>query len=164
MKLETQNLKPKSGREQIILYAPLLIWIGVIFVLSSGQGSSTRTSLIIRPILEFLFPAATEETLQLYHGLIRKCAHLTEYAVLGFLACRAFVRLSEPSLRKYFYLLAVALVVIVAASDEFSQSFNPARTGSSIDALIDVAGGLLGIVVYAFWSRKRLRESIPARL
>ena len=157
MKLETRNQKPKSRREQFILYAPLFIWIGVIFLLSSGQGASTRTSLIIRPILEFLFPAATEETLQLYHGLIRKCAHLTEYAVLGLLACRAFVRISAPSLQKYFYLLAIALVVIVAASDEFSQSFNPARTGSPLDALIDVSGGLLGIVVYVMWTRRQSR-------
>ena len=33
MKLETRNQKLNSRREQIILYAPLFIWIGVIFFL-----------------------------------------------------------------------------------------------------------------------------------
>ena len=155
MKLETRNEKPKSRREQIILYAPLLIWIGVIFFLSSGQGSSTRTSFIIRPLLEFLFPTATQETLQLYHGFIRKCAHLSEYAVLGLLACRAFINLSTATSRKYIYLLAAGLVVAVASADEFNQSFNPERTGSPVDVLIDISGGVFGILVYLIWARRR---------
>ena len=159
MKLETRNQKPKSRREQIILYAPLLIWIGVIFLLSSGQGASTRTSLIIRPILEFLFPTAPEETLQLYHGLIRKCAHLTEYAILGLLACRSFINLSAASFRKYYYLLAAVLVFIVASADEFNQSFNPERTSSPIDVLIDLTGGVCGILIFLLWTRKRSRKS-----
>lgn len=159
LKLETKNQKPKSGREQIILYAPLFIWICVIFFLSSGQGSSVRTSLIIRPLLEFLFPTAPEETLQLYHGFIRKCAHLTEYAILGLLACRAFVSLSAAALRKYFYLLAAALVLAVASADEFNQSFNPDRTGSAVDVLIDVTGGLIGIVIFTLWLRRALRRN-----
>jgi len=161
LKRETTNQKLKGRREQIILYAPLLIWIGVIFLLSSGQGSSTRTSIIIRPLLEFLFPTATEETLQLYHGLIRKCAHLSEYAVLGLLACRAFKNISADTARKYFYLLAGGLVVAVATADEFNQSFNPERTGSPVDVLIDISGGLFGILLFVLWSRKRSRVATP---
>jgi VanZ family protein len=154
LKLETRNQKPKSRREQIILYAPLFIWIGVILFLGTGQGASARTSLIIRPILEFLFPTAPEETLQFYHGIIRKCAHLTEYGVLGLLACRAFVTLSAATLRKYFYILAVALVLIVASADEFNQSFNPERTSSPIDVLIDLSGGTFATLIYVIWSRR----------
>ena len=75
-----------------MLYAPLFLWIGVIFLLSSGSGSSAATSRIIRPLLEFLFPTASEESLQLMHFYIRKCAHFTEYAVLGYWALRAFTR------------------------------------------------------------------------
>jgi VanZ family protein len=148
LKLETRNQKPKSRREQITLYAPLFIWIGVILFLGSGQGSMTRTSLIIRPVLEFLFPAATEETLLLYHGLIRKGAHFTEYAVLGFLASRAFARMRTAFFRKYFYLAAAALVLLVAGLDELIQSFNPARTGAILDVAIDLTGGLTAIVLY----------------
>jgi VanZ family protein len=132
-----------------MLYAPLFIWIGVIFLLSSGQGASTRTSIIIRPILEFLFPAATEETIQLYHGFIRKCAHFTEYAVLGVLACRAFAGFQQ--LRFENTLLACGrLRLAISSADEFNQSFNPERTGSPVDVLIDLSGGLFGYFIYVF--------------
>ena len=158
MKLETRNQELKNkGREQLILYAPLIIWIGVIFFLSSGQGSSTRTSIIIRPILEFLFPAASFETIALYHGLIRKLAHFTEYAVLGFLASRAFAGSSGSFLLRHYYLGAGSLVLLVAASDEFNQSFNPERTGSPIDTLIDICGGLAAIVFHYLFSKSRNR-------
>ena len=155
MKPETRNQKPKSRREQFILYAPLFIWIVVIFFLSSGQGSSTRTSLIIRPILEFLFPNASFETIALYHGIIRKCAHFTEYAVLGLLACRAFAASVVDSIRRYFPLLAVGIVVIVAASDEFNQSFNPERTSSLVDVMIDACGGITSALIYSLATRGR---------
>jgi len=162
LKLETRNQKPKSRREQIMLYAPLFIWISVILFLGTGQGASARTSLIIRPILEFLFPAAPEETLQLYHGIIRKCAHLTEYGILGLLACRAFVTLSAASLRKYFYVLAVVLVLIVASADEFNQSFNPERTSSPIDVLLDVVGGGIAVIFSSVRKRSRRKNGSDA--
>jgi hypothetical protein len=100
-KVPDESAQKIKRRERFILYAPLLIWIGVIFLLSSGQGASSRTSLIIRPILEFLFPAALPETIDFYHGVIRKFAHFTEYAVLGLLACRAFAKTHQASLRRF---------------------------------------------------------------
>ena len=148
---DEKTRKYKGRREQIILYAPLFIWICVILFLGSGQGSMTRTSLIIRPLLEFLFPTATEETLQIYHGLIRKCAHLTEYAVLGFLATRALIRSFRIGKA---VLLAAGLVVFVAATDEMIQSLNPERTGAAIDVLIDLSGGLAAILVYSLLRRR----------
>src|SRR5687768_14414444 len=137
-----------NRREQLMLYAPLLIWIGVIFFLSSSQGSMSHTSRIIRPVLEFLFPGAPEETLQFYHGIIRKLAHFSEYAVLGLLACRALTRLHSNFLVNARYLIAAALVMLVAGIDEFNQSFNPARTGSLFDVMIDISGGVFAIVLF----------------
>jgi VanZ family protein len=130
-------------------YLPLFVWIGVIFFLSSGQGSMSQTSRIIRPLLEFLFPSATPETILFYHGIIRKLAHLTEYAVLGFLACRAFAAFRRP------FICAALLVLAVAAIDETNQSFNPARTGSQVDVLIDLSGGLVAIGLSWIWMRRR---------
>ncbi len=159
-KLETRNEKPETNkwREQLMLYAPLLFWIGVIFFLSSGQGSMSQTSRIIRPILEFLFPTAPEETLILYHGLIRKLAHLTEYAILGLLASRAFTRSKSNLLNKAPYVLAGAVVIFVAVLDELNQSFNPARTGSPFDSLIDITGGVFAIILFYLFSRRPARR------
>ena len=108
-----------------------------------------QTSRIIRPVLEFLFPSASSETLLFYHGGIRKLAHFTEYAVLGALACRAFAELmSRP------FLFAAGLVILVAVLDETNQSFNPLRTGSPFDVLIDVSGGVVAIVVFYLLTKR----------
>ncbi len=97
--------------------------------------------MLIRPILDFLFPNASEETLQLYHAYIRKAAHFTEYGVLGALAFRAFIRVFNGPV--YFW--AFLVVITIATIDEFNQSFNTARTGSPYDVLIDCVGGLFAI-------------------
>ncbi len=88
--MEKRSVQNLSWRERLWLYAPLFLWIGVIFYLSSSQGAMSNTSRFIRPFLEWMFPFATEETLQIYHGYIRKFAHFFEYAMLGFFASRAF--------------------------------------------------------------------------
>ena len=150
--LETRNKKPETTRrrEQFMLYAPLVIWIGVIFFLSSSQGSMTETSRIIRPLLEFFFPAASPDTLTFYHGIIRKLAHVTEYAILGVLSMRAFV--SGRTV-----LAASVILIAVASIDEINQSFNPARTGSPVDVLLDLAGGFTAVVVVALARGRRRR-------
>ena len=140
--------------DRVWRFAPLLLWIGVIFFMSSSQGSLSQTSRIIRPILEFLFPAESPETITLYHGIIRKFAHFAEYAVLGLLASRAF---TESVFRWRPYVLAVLLVCVVAAIDETNQSFNPNRTGSAVDVLIDVLGGLTAVGFY-YWLSVRRRS------
>jgi VanZ family protein len=123
-------------------YAPLFIWVVIIFGLGSGLGAATETSRIIRPLLEFLFPDALPETLAAYHGYIRKFAHFAEYAMLAFLAYRAF----RPWRAFLFSFLLVALVAIL---DETNQSFINTRTASPYDVLLDISGGVA--MLFAIW-------------
>ena len=123
-------------------FAPLFLWISVIFYLSSSSGSMTETSRFVRPLLTFLFPSATEDVLLNYHFYIRKLAHITEYAVLGFLAVRAFPGTTSA------FAIASLTVVLVAAADEFNQSFQSSRTSSAGDVLLDCFGGMLAICLY----------------
>lgn len=146
-----------SGRDRLLVYAPLLLWIGVIFLLSGSHGSLSETSRIIRPILEFLFPDAAPETLIFYHASIRKLAHFLEYAVLAFFAVRAFKR--TPALSAHRYRFALLLVSLVAVIDELTQSLNPARTGSPVDVLIDITGGLTMVAVAYLTERRRARRT-----
>ena len=148
----------KSGRRGwLTIYAPLYIWIAVIFFLGSGQGSMSNTSLIIRPLLEFFFPSASPETLLVYHGYIRKLAHFTEYAILAILAARAIPYTFGNRARWKIYLAALATVLVVASVDEFKQSFEPSRTSSPVDVLIDLSGGVVAIGL--FWLIKRRQSS-----
>jgi VanZ family protein len=154
--VEITNIQ--NRRERFFRYAPLILWIGVVLFLSTGQASMSQTSRIVRPILEFLFPNTPEETLIIYHAFIRKCAHFTEYAVLAFWAARAFGGSSRNVLRKYWFIFSFLLVFSVASIDETNQSFNSARTGSQWDVLLDVSGGsamILMLALYKTFMRKR---------
>jgi len=143
----TENLN--RWRVTIIAYAPLFVWIGVIFYLSSGQGSMEQTSRFIRPLLEFLFPTATEETLSLYHGFIRKFAHLAEYAVLAYMAFRAISLKFPLTTSPRLFIYPLILVAFVASFDEINQSFEVSRTSSLFDVLIDVSGGV--VMTFLLW-------------
>lgn len=148
-------------RGRFIRYAPLVLWVGVIFLLSSSTGSMSETSRFIRPLLEFLFPSASDETLRVIHGYIRKSAHLTEYALLAFLAYRALAAATHDILRHGRFLIPLVIVLSVASIDEFNQSFNTARTGSGWDVLLDAAGGILMIAFLLMLEKTRLVKDRP---
>jgi VanZ family protein len=142
------EIEKKIWRGRFIRYAPLILWMTVIFTASSTAGASQNTSMIIRPLLEWLFPGAPPATLDVYHGYIRKLAHFTEYGILGFFAARAFWYSSQTVLQKFWFVWAFLFVAFVASVDEYNQSYNPLRTGSGYDVSIDVAGGLFVIAVF----------------
>lgn len=146
--------KDKKWRGRIFRYAPLILWTGMIFLASSDTGSMSSTSRFVRPLLEFLFPGASAETIAAYHGLVRKSAHFIEYAALAFWASLAFSNSGNNFLRRFWPAAALTLVLTVAIADEYNQSFNPARTGSAWDVAIDFAGGLAMISLY--YAAKRL--------
>jgi VanZ family protein len=152
-----------NRRKSFLAYAPVFLWIGVIFYLSSSQGSMSETSRIIGPLLHFLFPAASEQTLVTVHGLIRKSAHFTEYTILAYLTVRAGSKSSVEALRKHRFVLAFVLGAVVAIIDEFNQSHDPSRTGSVLDILLDISGGLVLILIMwrLKWSKPLIAEEGP---
>ena len=126
-------------------YLPLIIWLAFISFASSDNFNAGNTSRIIGPLVLWLFPGTSAETLATIHFITRKLAHFSEYAILGFLAARAF----RPSPR--WFLISALLVIVYALLDEYHQSFIPSRTASVFDSLIDMAGGLTALI---FLSRK----------
>ena len=91
------------------------------------------------------------------HMTVRKLAHFTEYAILGFLAARAFRTSPRPAIRDRWFLISATIVVTYALIDEYHQTFVPSRTGSIYDSLIDMAGGLTALLVI----RWRTQMSAP---
>ena len=114
---------------------------------STGNFSAGNTSRIIGPLVLWLFPDTTPETLLVIHGITRKIAHLMEYALLGILAARAFRGSSREGLHTRWFLASVILVVVYALVDEYHQSFVPSRTGTIYDSLIDIAGGFAALLI-----------------
>ena len=141
------NTPPKT----ISRYLPLILWLGFISFASSGSFAASNTSRIIGPLVLWLFPNTSPETLLVIHMITRKVAHLTEYAILGFLAARAFRGSPRPSLRSRWFIVSLVLIMAYALLDEYHQSFVPSRTASIYDSLIDMTGGLTALIIV--WRR-----------
>ena len=139
-------------------YGPLLVWLAFIFFASTGEFSAENTSRIIRPLLLWLFPNISEEQLALAHLFIRKAAHFTEYAILAFLAARALTTSSKDYLRRRWFFISLAIIVLYPLSDEYHQSFVRSRTSSIYDSLIDMSGGLTMLLLYAFWRWRKAKK------
>jgi len=154
----TYTAQSSSWRGRMFRYAPLLLWIGVIFLFSGSFGAASNTSLIIRPVLLWLFPDITEPSIRAVQFTVRKIAHFTEYAILAAWALRALKNSSVPVLRKrnWRFLFSFLLVAAVAFADEFNQSFFASRTSSPYDSLLDIAGGLAAILI--LYLRERFRR------
>jgi VanZ family protein len=153
----------QNHQTRIWRYAPLLFWVGFIFLASTDAFSGENTSRILRPFLLWLFPHVGEEQIAVIHLLIRKFAHFSEYAVLGFLAARAFAGSAQRLLREHWTTVSAMLVVIYALLDEFHQSYVASRSASIFDSLIDIAGGLFALICFAYFRRTRRRKALSER-
>jgi VanZ family protein len=134
-------------REQRMSWAWLWVaaCVAMILQFSSDAYSADTTGRFLLPLLHWLFPDDWR-TRRMAHGLIRKGAHLAEYSLLALLAFRA-LRLSIGAAPWRIAGLALALVLTVAATDEWRQSLIPTRTGSLADVALDFGGGVIGVLV-----------------
>ena len=96
-------------------WLPVLVWAGVIFAFSSIPSLSSG--------------------LGGWDLVLRKLAHMTEYAILAVLLVRAIGS----------YTGAFALAVAYAATDEVHQLFVRGRHGAPLDVAIDAVGALIGL-------------------
>lgn len=146
-------------RRRLWRYGPVVAWGCFVLFASSASFSASNTSRIIKPLLLWLFPDISEASLAYVHFLVRKAAHLSEYALLALLAARAFRTSHRESLRRNWWAAAFALVVCVALTDEYHQSFLPSRTGTIYDSLLDITGGAAALALAALWLARRRRKS-----
>ena len=79
--------------------------------------------------------------------VLRKCAHATEFAVLGALLLRALGR----------ELPAFTAGVAYAATDELHQHFVRGRHSSPFDVAFDACGLAVGLILFLFVQSERAR-------
>jgi VanZ family protein len=137
-------------------WLPVIVWVGVIFLGSTDLMSAEHTSRFIVPFLRWLKPDISAETLASIHFILRKCAHVGEYAVLGLLLLRAATLMTNFKRSipiKYLSVLGVCL--LVAATDEFHQTFVASRGASAMDVMIDSVGSIVGLLIGTAFERRR---------
>jgi|ERR1700722_1794066 len=115
-------------------WAPAIIWMAGLFMLSTSLFSASNTSKVIEPLLQWFFPTASVATITLLHALIRKAAHFTNYAILFWLLTRGPLR-GRPY-------VALGCCVLYAMLDEGHQIFVPGRGASLYDVALDSSGAL----------------------
>src|SRR3989442_9748121 len=69
---------------------PVVVWLLLIFFLSTDAFSTLETSKFIVPALRYAFPGLSYEQIQFWHLVIRKLAHMAEDGILAVLAYRCF--------------------------------------------------------------------------
>ena len=142
-------------------------WMGVIFLMSAQTATESGglSEEIVRWLLGFLyrgfesFSAQRQESLmEIWHWIVRKGAHFTEYAVLAMLVANALRTYGK--LRWY---LPVAISAAYAVSDEVHQYFVPGRACRLLDMGIDTCGALFGTVVFSLllWLIKKRKNTAP---
>lgn len=108
-------------------WLPVILWSALILGAANDAFSNDTTA----GWLERLFGSAP----QILNFLLRKTAHVVEYAILALLAWRAHRTLVVP----------LAIVLVVAIADETLQSQAALRTGNPFDVLLDLCGAMLAL-------------------
>ena len=142
-----------------IIYIVLIIWMIIIFLFSSmnADNSNGKSKGIIKSIVvtttNILHIDITDKKIDNIvidlNYPIRKCAHVTEYLILGILLMEAIYNKNN----KIIYLI-LGIIFIYACTDEFHQAFT-GRTSKFLDVIIDTLGGSLG-VIFSFNHKNKL--------
>ena len=131
-------------------WGPVILWAALIFYSSTDTFSAQNTSLIVGPLVLWVFPNISSEELEIFYHTTRKFAHWAEYFIFALLLMRAFrVQKSNESGRQRTG-RALVIVLIYALSDEFHQMFVPSRSPLLSDVILDVFGGVCGVMVYSY--------------
>jgi VanZ family protein len=117
-----------AGRSSLSAWLPVVIWAAVIFAFSSVPSLATD--------------------LGTWDTILRKLAHLAEYAILGALLARATRRPGA----------AVALAALYAVTDEVHQLFVEGRHGAPLDVGIDAVGAIAGVLAWQRLTAGRRRR------
>lgn len=146
-----------SARRPSLRWAvALACWVAFIWghSLVLGPESSLESGFVVS-LVRPLFEAVGMTDVDLMSLVVRKCAHFSEYALLGVIARGLFAaRRRETGARPLPAALAVALVPVV---DECIQLGVPGRTGQPTDVLIDLSGLLFGALLALGVCRLRAR-------
>ncbi|HAP79824.1 MAG TPA: hypothetical protein DCQ78_06715 [Ruminococcus sp.] len=128
-----KGIKPR----QIIFAVLSIVCMIIIFRFSADNAEeSTEKSDFFVNILESL-PIALRNNLSF---IIRKTAHFSIYALLGFLISGIFFK------KEIFYTLSACF--LYACTDEIHQYFVAGRSCRFQDVMIDTAGSFFGILIF----------------
>ena len=135
---------------RFILVLLLILTFGMIFNFSnqdsekSGSTSQKVTEAITKDIksIQKLNKNEKAKVIDKIEDVIRKIAHFSLYALIGFLLMALFSTYNINEKNKIISTIIIG--AIYAISDEFHQSFIPGRSGQVSDVFLDTLGVTVG--------------------
>ena len=145
--------------KKFFLWSATLVWMTMIFVLSSQPAvQSDELSLgVVERIFAFLYNLSDvpvfslisdELWLDMYskaNFIVRKSAHFMLFAVLAFLVYHLLLEYKIKNAKAV--LITSVICFLYAASDEVHQLFVPGRAGQIRDVFIDFSGSISLLVI-----------------
>jgi VanZ family protein len=134
------------NNKKLLWFFPIS-WMGVIFYFSHQPGNESEQvsgwfTKIVETVAYILNMSDKGVNI---HLLVRKGAHITEFAILGFLLFIVLYSTREKLLSSSIRALAIG--VSYGVFDELHQLFIPARSCQISDMLIDASGVLLALLL-----------------
>lgn len=159
-------MKQWIQKNSLVLSLLLVLAVMVMifcFSAQNGQQSGAMSGKITRWVLNLVIPDFSEfspekqdSVLSAVGLLIRKLAHFSEYALLGFALLLHIHQIEKRITVRLPWLWAWGIGTLYAASDEFHQGFVAGRGPSVIDVMIDSSGVIAGVLLM-MWILYRCR-------
>lgn len=134
----------KTGKARWLWVLAAAVW--TVFIWSNSLRPAAQSAAQSGAVMQLLAPLLSLTGLEeeIWHTLVRKGAHMTEFALLG--VCWTGLLAYSPDLqkRRLRYAAAVGLCMLTALTDETIQTFVPGRGSLVTDVWIDTAGALIG--------------------
>lgn len=138
---------------------PAIIWMYVIFSFSGQVGETSAglslkvTKIIVNILMKLhIGPDDYYRMVEVLHPLVRKGAHMAEYAILFLLLFLSFL---ATTLATRSMAISIIFSFIYACTDEFHQTFVDSRAGQFTDVCVDMTGVLAMVTVllfiYSWW-------------
>lgn len=135
---------PQAGKCWRLWVLAAAVW--TMFIWSNSLRPAAQSAAQSGAVMDLLAPLLSLTGLkeEVWHTLIRKGAHMTEFALLG--VCWTKLLEHSPDLRRSAlrYAAAVGLCMLTALVDETIQAFVPGRGSLVADVWIDTGGALIG--------------------
>ena len=136
--------------KRVISWLLVILWMALIFYLShqpATESNSLSTGITERIVT--IIERVTSDIdfdVSSFNHIVRKNAHFFAYLILGVLVSNALKNNDFKGTNRF--LIALAICVLYAISDEIHQLFIPGRAGQVRDIIIDSAGVVVGISAY----------------
>lgn len=141
-------------------------WALKIFLLSTAGFRSSVSGSFLSRLFRSLGLDSSSVLFSLAHLLLRKGAHLAEYAALLVILYRVLLPTIEVEWDGRTAGRALALSSLYAFSDEIHQLFVPGRGASFLDCAVDLCGSTIGLCLI-YWlcasTNRNLRPAQPGR-